>query len=62
MESHFDPWAFIVGNLFIAVLVWFVAFGFFAIIAAWVAPPARRLRRFLLTLFFLGPWWAPGCG
>jgi hypothetical protein len=55
MENRFDPWTFVVANVIGALLVWLMVFGFFGAIAAIVAPPRRRLRFFLLTLFFLGP-------
>jgi hypothetical protein len=55
MDSRFDPWAFVAGNLLLALVLWFLIFGFFGFIAMTVAPPSHRLRWFLLTLFFLGP-------
>jgi hypothetical protein len=58
MKSDFDDgavWAFFAANALFVILVWLAVFGLFALIAAFVAPPRRKLRWFLLTLFVLGP-------
>lgn len=49
-----DVMAFLLGNVILAVLLWVMFFGFFAAIAALVAPPGRRTVFFVLTFFF-GP-------
>lgn len=55
MDGSFDVWAFFFANLFVAFVVWLVVFGICALVAAFVAPPRRKWRWGLLTLFFLGP-------
>jgi hypothetical protein len=52
MENQFDLFA----NPVALFFFWLLVSGLCGGVAAFVAPPTRRLEFFLLTFFFLGPF------
>ena len=54
-KNGFDAADFMVGNIVFLLVLGLVIYGICGGVAAVVAPERRRLRFFLLTLFFLGP-------